>query len=135
GLAAPDHPRGELNAARIIVGSPSGGGLVTGANVGCKSGDEPCPNDKYTFLTGALMADIVGYHAAADIQALVLAGTLKIGSIPPDLCGGQSPCPSTGSIDKGAILTWIYPTQLVATNLTTYATVMWVSTQETATGT
>src|SRR3546814_5689051 len=53
-LAAPDNKRAEFNAARITVGSPSGGGLVSSANVGCESGDEPCPNKQYTFLTGDL---------------------------------------------------------------------------------
>src|SRR3546814_11253918 len=81
------------------------------------------------------MADIVGYNTATEIQSLVMDGTLKITSIPAALCGGVSPCPAASNIDKGAILTWIYPTQLVATDLTAYASVPIVGVQATPAGT
>jgi hypothetical protein len=67
------------------------------------------------------MADIEGYDTATEIQGLVSAGTVGLGSIPPALCGGASPCTDIANIDQGAILAWIYPTQLAASNLTTYA--------------
>lgn len=138
--------RAEYNAARIVVKPTSGGGIINFANVGCgwvtnglgiPDENKPldCKNAKYTFLTGALMADIVGFHSKAEIQSLVTDGTLDIGSIPPALCGGVSPCPATANIDKGAVLAWIYPTQLAASNLDTYARALGLLTQLTPTGT
>lgn len=132
-LSMADNPRAELNAAKIEVSGT--GGIITSATMGCKASDGPCPNASYTFLTGALMADIVGYHANTEIQALVNDGTLKVASIPPELCSGNSPCANVADINKGAILTWIYPTQLVATNLTTYAVAIGFINQATPTGT
>lgn len=138
--------RAELNAAKVVAKSPSGDGLVVNfANVGCgwetnvlgiPQEDRPldCPNDKYTHITGSLVADISGYHTPDDIRALIADGAFERDVIPDALCGGSA-CGSESDISQGAILTWIYPTQLVASGLTTYARAVDLSTTEAVTGT
>lgn len=112
----PDNPRAALNSARVKVKGIGSSSAITAANVGCATGST-CPNGKYLYMTGSLMADITGFKTAAEIRHLVTIGAFPATAVPAVLKAGNSP---SGTIEKGAILAYIYPTQILATGLLTY---------------
>lgn len=106
------NPRAQLNSAHVKVLGVADSQALKAANVGCGIGDV-CPNGKYLYMTGSLMADIVGFKTAAQIQSLVEAGAFPEEAVPDDL-------KTAGVISKGAVLAYIYPTQIIASSITTY---------------
>ncbi len=112
------QPRAVLNSAKINYVGVTGLALED-ANVGCDIG-QTCPDKTYIHLTGSLMADIVGYQTPQAIGQLISNGDIPAAAVPSALCGGQV-CTQANDVQKGAILTWIYPTRIVASNLVTYS--------------
>lgn len=106
------NPRAELNSAHVTVLGVGDSQGLTAANVGCGVG-EVCPNGKYLYMTGSLMADIVGFKSAAQIQSLVDAAAFPIEAVPDAL-------KTAGVISKGAVLAYIYPTHIIASSITAY---------------
>ncbi|PCK04425.1 MAG: hypothetical protein COA42_19205 [Alteromonadaceae bacterium] len=103
--------------AEVADGSPvvdvtSGSGrAVWDSNVGCgfDENDAPldCPDDTYLHMSSSLNADIIGYLSPAQIE---------------ERYGDDSSIPSDVA-EQGAVLTYIYPSQLILSSASVYVTV------------
>ncbi len=99
------------NSARIVRDPASnpeengtaGSGAVTDANVGCDVG-ETCPDAKYSYLTGDLNVEVVGFKTPQEVAQYA----------------DQASIPQTVK-DNGGVLVYILPTRIVVSNATVYA--------------
>lgn len=113
------------NSAKIVRVPQSNGRAAKGsglaailnasldANVGCGfdgSSLLECPDQKYSALTGNLDVDIVGYKTPAEVAELVAQEMDE---------WGYTRIPESVQ-QKGAVLTYIHPTQIVVSNATIY---------------
>ncbi|SOC08659.1 Ig-like domain-containing protein [Alloalcanivorax xenomutans] len=98
------------NSARIVRDPESnkdgdgsaGSGAVTDAEVGCAVG-ESCPDDKFSYISGNLDVEVVGFRTADEVKAM------DDGSTPQE------------ALDNGGVLVYIMPTQLVVSSATVYS--------------
>lgn len=106
--------RDPLSNGKAAKGGGLGALLLTlDANVGCGfSGSSRlgCDDEKHSFITGNLDVDIVGFKTPAEVAALAAQEEEQ---------WGHSTIPER-VLQQGAVLAYLYPTQLVLSSATIY---------------